>query len=145
MGFGEGHGPAGGFPTPDHHASNAFYGNKRKREGSFGDSYSTHHGHNGNPRRGRQQQGQPYGSKLSVAPPVPSFGFALPALPEKPPPPAGQADGFSKRNKKRKFNQLGLTPRGETHEDSENEMDEEAGVAATDGLYVQMLPTRVYH
>jgi len=138
MGFDESHAPTASRSIPDHHAPNAFHHNKRKREGSFGESHSTHHGFNSNRGRGRQQQGQTYRSKPNVAPAVPNFGFALPTLPEKPPPSARSADEYSKKNKKRKFNQLGLTPRGEVHEDSDNEVDEEAGFAATDGLYVHV-------
>ena len=60
-----------------------------------------------------------------VAPPVPSFGISLPSK-------ASQAStSHSESNKRkdmkrRKFNQLGLTPRKEEHEDSEEEIDDEA-------------------
>ncbi|KAK2749757.1 hypothetical protein FQN55_002993 [Onygenales sp. PD_40] len=71
--------------------------------------------------------------------PVPSFGNPLPAnpLPSKPPP---SVDATRKHKKKRrKYNQLGLTPKTEEHESSEsdNDADEESKLSqavATDEL-----------
>ncbi|KAK2799019.1 hypothetical protein FQN50_008646 [Emmonsiellopsis sp. PD_5] len=65
--------------------------------------------------------------------PVPSFGNPLPAnpLPSKPPP---SVDATRKHKKKRrKYNQLGLTPKTEEHESSEtdNDVDEEAKLSQT--------------
>ncbi|KAH7060797.1 nuclear fragile X mental retardation-interacting protein 1-domain-containing protein [Macrophomina phaseolina] len=66
--------------------------------------------------------------KVQAAPSVPSFGFALPTT--KPQvPPADNNDGS--KNRKRKHNQLGLTPRSDVHEDSEDDADEEARFQAT--------------
>ncbi|KAK7729629.1 hypothetical protein SLS57_002117 [Botryosphaeria dothidea] len=69
--------------------------------------------------------------KVQAAPPVPSFGFALPTV--KPQAPAADNNNGSK-SKKRKHNQLGLTPRSDMHEDSEeDDADEEARFKATGG------------
>ena len=67
--------------------------------------------------------------KPETTPAVPSFGFTLPQPVVKPPVPSHQ----DKAKKKRTFNQLGLTPRGEDHESSEEEVDEEAVFATTGG------------
>lgn len=60
--------------------------------------------------------------KVAAPPVVPSFGFQLPTVkPELP------TESPSNKSKKRKFNQLGLTPRGDVHEDSEeDDANEEA-------------------
>ncbi|KAA8642227.1 CCCH zinc finger protein [Aspergillus tanneri] len=66
------------------------------------------------------------GPRVPAPPPVPSFGNPLPS---KPPPPV---DATKKPNKKkRKHNQLGLTPKTEEHESSEEEedVDDEARLA----------------
>ena len=67
--------------------------------------------------------------RAQVAPSVPSFGSQL-ALPSKPP--VLQGNTRKPRKKKRKHNQLGLTPKAEEHESSEDEddTDEEARLAA---------------
>lgn len=67
--------------------------------------------------------------RTHVAPAVPSFGSQLP-LPLKPP--ALHGSTRKPRKKKRKHNQLGLTPKAEEHESSEEEedTDEEARLAA---------------
>ncbi|KAK7549673.1 hypothetical protein IWX50DRAFT_620244 [Phyllosticta citricarpa] len=60
--------------------------------------------------------------KIAAPPAVPSFAFQLPTAN-----PEAHVERVSKNNKKRKFNQLGLTPRSDVHEDSEGEdVDEEA-------------------
>jgi hypothetical protein len=66
-------------------------------------------------------------SNVSLVPPaVPSFGLALP---DKPPTVQNQTKKL--RKKKRKHNQLGLTPMNEDHESSEEEdPDEESKLAA---------------
>lgn len=81
-----------------------------------------------------------------VAPAVPSFGAPLPVVtPKSAPKPAGQsekqADGTpaptksrTRSRKKRKTNQLGLTPAGEDRENSEEDDDgEEARLATVTG------------
>lgn len=69
---------------------------------------------------------------MSVAPAVPSFGFSLPG-------PVTQANAVApaptpladpKQKAKRKHNVLGLTPKGADREDSDQEIDEEAALAA---------------
>ena len=60
-----------------------------------------------------------------TAPAVPAFGAPLPSLP------TVQSDKKQLTKKKRKHNQLGLTPRREEHESSEEEdVDEESKLAA---------------
>lgn len=59
--------------------------------------------------------------RTQVAPTVPSFGSPLP-LPIKPP--ALHENTRKPRKKKRKHNQLGLTPKAEEHESSEDEEDD---------------------
>lgn len=79
--------------------------------------------------------------RIQVAPAVPSFGVPLP-LPIKPP----VLDGTTRkpRKKKRKHNQLGLTPKAENYdssEDEEDDVDEEvrlAAVAANTGQGTQL-------
>jgi hypothetical protein len=74
--------------------------------------------------------------KVAAPPSVPSFGFSLPAKP--PPVEPNPALGLQKPNKKkpRKNNLLGLTPQGEVHEDSDDDMDEEAVFAQSGQPYV---------
>ena len=94
-------------------------------------SFPSHRGR-GNKRGHGDAFGTPrhQNPRSQVAPAVPSFGGALP-LPAKPPAP--QDHGKRPRKKKRKHNQLGLTPKTEEHESSEEEeddVDEEAKLAA---------------
>lgn len=67
--------------------------------------------------------------RVPAPPPVPSFGNPLPS---KPPPPS---DVTRKSKKKRKHNQLGLTPKIEDHESSEedDDVDEESKLASGGG------------
>ncbi|KAF6236552.1 hypothetical protein HO173_005333 [Letharia columbiana] len=80
--------------------------------------------------------------RIQVAPAVPSFGGPLP-LPIKPP--ALHETTRKPRKKKRKHNQLGLTPKAEEHESSEEEEDDAdeearlAAVAASTGQGPQLL------
>ena len=102
---------------PTHHESpNPFSGHRgQDQKRRHGDAFSKPRNHNPRPQ---------------AAPAVPSFGAPLP-LPVKPPIPQ---DGPRKpRKKKRKHNQLGLTPKREEHESSEedeDDADEEARLAA---------------
>lgn len=69
--------------------------------------------------------------KTQVAPAVPSFGIPLPVKP-----PAA-LETIRKRKKKRRHNQLGLTPQTVDHESSEedgNDVDEEARLAVAAGF-----------
>lgn len=69
--------------------------------------------------------------KLQVAPAVPSFGNPLPVKP-----PAPQENGRKPKKKKRRHNQLGLTPKTIEHESSEeeeNDLDEETKLAIAAG------------
>jgi hypothetical protein len=69
--------------------------------------------------------------KTQVAPSVPSFGIPLPVKPPAP------VETGRKRKKKRRHNQLGLTPKTVEHESSEeegNDIDEEAKLAVAAGI-----------
>jgi hypothetical protein len=69
--------------------------------------------------------------KTQVAPAVPSFGIPLPLKPPAP------LETGRKRKKKRRHNQLGLTPKTLEHESSEeegNDIDEEAKLAVAAGF-----------
>jgi hypothetical protein len=71
------------------------------------------------------------GPRPTAPPAVPSFGVPLPA---KPPQPA-ETSRQAQKKKKRKFNQLGLTPKTEEHEssDEEDDVDEESRLASAAG------------
>lgn len=106
-----------GITLSRHDSSNPFVGNRgRGQKRGHGDAF-------GRPRNQIQRP--------QAAPAVPSFG-GPPLLPVKPPIPQERPAKRSK--KKRKHNQLGLTPKTEEHESSEEEeddVDEEARLAAT--------------
>ena len=93
---------------PNHHSR----GNRR--------GHSDTHGRSRNPN-----------SKSQIAPAVPSFGSPLPGRSI-----TAQESGRKPRKKKRRHNQLGLTPKTEEHESSEEEedVDEEAKLAAAAGV-----------
>lgn len=95
------------FQPGSHKPSNPFSGHRGRGH---------KRGHGDGVGRSRNQSTRP-----QVAPAVPSFGGALP-LPVKPPAP--QDHGRRPRKKKRKHNQLGLTPKAEEHESSEEEEDD---------------------
>ena len=114
-------------PSPDNQTSGTYVSStsspsvKRKRGSS-----NPYQGSHASPNSARtSQQQRPPKAKVDVAPAVPSFGFALPTVSQQPP----SVDAFdnSSKKKKRKFNQLGLTPKSEEHEDSDDgDVDEEA-------------------
>ena len=124
------------FPPPENHVIS------HHRHNSPGDIRPTRH-YSPNPfpaHRGRSQKrmhsdafGAPRGavSRAPAPPAVPSFGNALPVKP-----PLPQESGKKPRKKKRKHNQLGLTPKVEEHESSEEEedVDEESKLAAQAGI-----------
>ncbi|KAJ5675797.1 hypothetical protein N7462_008694 [Penicillium macrosclerotiorum] len=92
-----------------------------------------HRNHGPKPRHGNKRDHSSAFSKpqstvprTPAPPPVPSFGNPLPSKP----PPAADATRKPKK-RKRKHNQLGLTPKTEEHESSEEEddIDEEAKLA----------------
>ncbi|QQK44294.1 CCCH zinc finger protein [Penicillium digitatum] len=60
--------------------------------------------------------------RTPAAPAVPSFGNPLPS---KPPPAADSTANRKAKKRKRKHNQLGLTPNAENHESSEEDVDED--------------------
>lgn len=98
------------FNSYGNHASDgdktAKYGNKRDYSSTFGKPQS----------------------RIPAPPPVPSFGNPLPLKPPAP------VDASRKpKKKKRRYNQLGLTPKTEEHESSEEEddADEEARLASS--------------
>ena len=76
---------------------------------------------------------QSTGPRTPAPPAVPSFGNPLPS---KPPPPSDSTRALKK--KKRQHNQLGLTPKNEEHESSEEEdgVDEESNFASRGGVGV---------
>ena len=104
-----------GFHSGRHDSPNVFPGDRGRGE-------KRGHGEGCNRPRNQNQRTQ-------VAPAVPSFGSLLP-LPLKPPALSGSTR--KPRKKKRKQNQLGLTPKADEHESSEEEddTDEEARLAA---------------
>lgn len=105
-----------GFPSVHHESPNSFPGHRgRGQKRGHGEAF-------GRPRN--------HHHRTQVAPAVPSFGSPLP-LPRKPP--ALLQNTRKPKKKKRKYNQLGLTPKAEEHESSEEEeddADEEARLAA---------------
>ena len=100
-----------GLPAPHHSPQNTFqnYGGRGRKRG-----------HSEAFVRGGRAQGPPKGQ---APPAVPNFGGPL-SLPTKPPAPQGEKK--LRRKKKRKHNQLGLTPRAEEHESSD-EVEEDIG------------------
>ena len=109
------HNSSVGFRSGGHASLSVFSGNR-------GRGQRREHGENHNRTRYQNQRTQ-------VAPAVPSFGSQLP-LPIKPPALHGDTRTPNKK-KKRRSNQLGLTPKVEEHESSEEEddTDEEAKFA----------------
>ena len=104
-----------GFPSGLHEALNPFPGHRgRGRKRGHGEAFN---------RTRNQNRHTP------VAPAVPSFGGPVP-LPVKPP--ALHETTRKPRKKKLKHNQLGLTPKAEERESSEEEddVDEEAKLAS---------------
>lgn len=101
------HDPAMSVPQARHGSPNSFVGHRGR----------------GQKRGHREAFGRPrnHNSRPQAAPAVPSFGGALP-LPLKPP--SSQDHSRKPRKKKRKHNQLGLTPKTEEHESSEEEEDD---------------------
>jgi len=116
------HGPRHRQRTPNLHNSNRH----------FSPNHFTSNRSQG-PKRGTSTAVQRPPSSMArpqAAPAVPSFGIPLPMKP-----PAPSDSGKKPRKKKRKHNQLGLTPKAEEHESSEEEedVDEEAKLAAMVG------------
>jgi hypothetical protein len=112
----------------------SFPGQKRKREHSPSAFQSGKSGSSGHPSSGSNNRRNDR-AKVNLPPQVPNFGFA--GLPKKPdlviPPLASSSSHrpFKKKRsgKKRKANQLGLTPKTELHEESDDatiEDEEEA-------------------
>lgn len=95
-----------------------------------GNNYQNQYGHK---RRYSSTFEKPtsQGPRPTAPPAVPSFGVPLPA---KPPLPA-ETSRQAQKKKKRKFNQLGLTPKTEEHEssDEEDDADEESRLASAVG------------
>lgn len=124
-------------PSPDNQTSSTYVSSKSppsaKRKRGPSNPYQGSHASLNSARTSQQQR--PPKAKVNVAPAVPSFGFALPTVSQQPPSSVDAVDNSSKK-KKRKFNQLGLTPKSEEHEDSEDgDVDEEAAFQkASEGL-----------
>ena len=108
------HSPSPDGHPPRHDSPNPFAGHRGGQKRRHGDAF------------GRSRNKNPKGQ---AAPAVPSFGAPLP-LPVKPPVPIDNPKRSKK--KKRRHNQLGLTPRVVEHESSEedDDVDEEARLAA---------------
>lgn len=124
-------GPLNSGSSPYYHRHSSSTGSGSTRHGSP----NPFPGHRG--RGQKREHGDAFGrprkqdQRPQAAPAVPSFGAPLP-LPIKPPAP--QERPVKRSKKKRKHNQLGLTPKTEEHESSEeeeNDADEEARLAAT--------------
>lgn len=113
--------PAISFHSSRRDSPNPYHGNrnrgqKRGHQDAFGEA---------------RQSTLKANSKTQVAPAVPSFGIPLPV---KPPTPETIR---RPRKKKRRYNQLGLTPKSLEHESSEedeNDIDEEAKHATASSL-----------
>jgi hypothetical protein len=113
----------GNVKGQNHGSPNPFPGggNKRKRDHSSRGFHTSQPSPNDSGTMVQKPQSLP---KVQVAPAVPTFGFSLPP---KPPPLEGAPSEKSRKKRKRKQNQLGLTPKGEVHEDTdEDDIDEEA-------------------
>lgn len=105
----------------DRDVSSPQFTGKRKRGSS-----NAYPDRNTSPNHNRNKpQQRPSKVKTDVGPSVPSFGFALPTVLQ--PPQVAVSNGDNAiSSRRRKFNQLGLTPRGEDRENSDEEVDEEA-------------------
>lgn len=134
MGFDSSHPPDSPRPFSTHESPNPFPGNnKRKREPPMRGSRGTHQSYNPSfPSQRPQHHGKPDKARAKVAPQVPNFGFAL-SPPQGVQAPSVDATDKPKKKKRRKHNQLGLTPKGEEHENSEDGIDEEAAFASGGG------------
>ena len=75
--------------------------------------------------------------KMPAPPIIPSFGFALPGVVSQPANVGNSnaAESVEIKKKARKHNSLGLTPKGEVNEDSEDDVDEEAAFAQCGNRY----------
>jgi len=123
------------------------HGQKRKREQSPG-RFNSRPGPAGavptGPNRGQGFNNQQR-AKVKAPPVVPPFGFqGVHGLPAKPPQASSPQSAMSrdakdrghKNKKKRKTNQLGLTPQGDNVSDTDDEIDEEAAWAENGQGYV---------
>ncbi|RDW81764.1 CCCH zinc finger protein [Aspergillus mulundensis] len=120
-----------GFENTGH--SGSFSGpqrsNQRVARQNNAHNHQNSHGKHANKRDHASAFGKPQSTapRVPAPPPVPSFGNPLPSKPPTP------TDSSRKpKKKKRKHNQLGLTPKTEDHESSEEEddADEETRLAA---------------
>jgi hypothetical protein len=130
----------GTFKVQNHSSPNPFPdgGTKRKRD------HTSQGPHLSQPTTGDTSvpQQKPHSlPKVQVAPAVPTFGFSLPP---KPPPLAGAPSEKSRKKRKRKQNQLGLTPKGEIHEDTDEDIDEEAAFVQSGQPSVAMIRIKAY-
>lgn len=123
-------------PNTRHHSHSPPHGQRNyDLQKSNRNSFSNHATNNRlqTPKRGtpaalqRPQNSLP---RPQAAPAVPSFGIPLPLKP-----PAPSDSGRNTKKKKRKHNLLGLTPKADVHESSEEDedADEEAKLAAAVG------------
>lgn len=136
----------------DHHYDQRYerrYENRAPYRQDSPGAFHANHRSSPNPfpgNRGRGQKrghsdafGKPRASnpRTPAAPAVPSFGNPLPVKP-----PVPQENGRKPRKKKRRTNQLGLTPKAEEHESSseEEDADEESKLAAAVGAAGSIQP-----
>jgi hypothetical protein len=109
--------------------------NQHSSHSSRGGLYRSNH-RDDNPRGQKRRHGDAFDRKdnnprSQIAPPVPGFGISLPSKP----PPAEDAPPEEKKSKKTRSRskklKLGLTPKGEDHESSEeDDADEETKLAS---------------
>lgn len=134
------------IPPPDHPQNNSYQvhnpnvNGHQHQQGSYGNQRQPYNRPNGN-FPGHRGQKRPHGDAFEqsgsrkpqiMAPPaVPSFGSPLAIHPQQ-----SVVETEKTPKKKRKYNQLGLTPQGEEHESSEEEeeIDEESKLAAAHGV-----------
>ncbi|KAL8660412.1 MAG: hypothetical protein Q9202_006577 [Teloschistes flavicans] len=122
-------------PRPSFQEDPPFRHQRGRGRGRSPGRYQGGRGHHSS--RGRQDTGNSLKESsrpTQVAPAVPQFGNPLPVKPPSPQLPPAQVEAKKiKKKKKRRVNQLGLTPKAEEHVSSSEEEDEEAKLAARVG------------
>jgi hypothetical protein len=83
--------------------------------------------------------------KVPAPPSVPSFGFSLMPMETPVNDTPAISEPASTKKKQRKHNVLGLTPKGEVYEDSDDDLDEEALFAQSAQRYGQSVVKTCIH